>query len=348
MQSESTPFVSVIMPIRNEAPFIKRSLGAVLAQDYAQGPMEVLIADGMSTDGTRDVIARLARNQDIRVSVIENPQRIVPTGMNIAILQARGEIIIRVDGHTIIEPDYVRQCVAALERSGAANVGGLMRPVGENYLSKCIALATSTPFGIGDSKFHYSDQEQFVDTVYMGAYRRDILFRVGLYDDTFLRHQDYELNYRIQKDGGRIFLSPHIRSQYYVRNSLGKLWRQYFQYGFWKARLLRRNPDSLKWRHTIPPLFVLSLFSGVLASLMLSHGGLLLWLAISLYCVFLTIATLTTTTHLKYAPILPIIFACLHLSWGLGIWSGFLSPRVSGSKREKTRGRPKITTVKDV
>jgi glycosyltransferase involved in cell wall biosynthesis len=337
MYGDTVPFVTVVMPIRNEAAFIERSLGGVLAQDYPHKRMEVLIADGMSTDGTRDVIARLTENQDIEVKVVENPQRIVPTGMNIAIRQSRGDIIIRVDGHTVIEPDYVHQCITTLERSGAENVGGQMRPVGLNYLSRGIALATSTPFGIGNSKFHYSTQEQFVDTVYMGAYRKDVLIRVGLYDETFLRHQDYELNYRIIKNGGRILLSPNIRSHYYVRNSLGKLWKQYFQYGFWKAKLLRRNPDSLKWRHVIPPLFALSLFLGVLASFMVPQGKLLLWLAIALYCVFLIIAVLTTTIRLKYAPILPIIFTCLHLSYGVGIWLGLLSPRIPLSKAKHRR-----------
>jgi succinoglycan biosynthesis protein ExoA len=333
MKANSPPFVSVIMPIRNEAAYIECTLGAVLAQDYPHERMEVLIADGMSTDGTRDLIARVSGNQDIPVAVIENPRRIVPTGMNMAILQARGEIVVRVDGHTVIEPDYVQQCVAALERSGAENVGGPMRPVGRNYLSKGIAIATSTPFGIGNSKFHYSDQEQFVDTVYMGAYPKDVLIRAGLYDDAFLRHQDYELNYRIQRNGGRILLSPAIRSHYYVRNSLSKLWKQYFQYGFWKARLLRRNPDSLKWRHIIPPLFVLSLLLGVLALLTLRDGWILLLSAFTLYSVFLGVATLVEAklAYLRFAPILPVIFACLHVSYGLGVWSGLLSPKTSRS-----------------
>lgn len=324
------------MPVRNEAAFITRSLGSVLAQDYPHHLMEVLIADGMSTDGTRDVIARLTESHDIPVTVLDNPGQIVPTGMNIAIRQARGEIIVRVDGHTIIESDYVRMCVAVLECTGADSVGGPMRAVATGYLAKGICLATCTPFGIGNSAFHYSGREQFVDTVYMGAFRKESLFRVGLFDETFVRHQDYELNYRIRKSGGKIFLSPDIRSHYYVRDSLRKLCKQYFQYGYWKGKLLRRNPDSLKWRHTIPPLFVLSLVTGPIMAVSVSQGGLFLTFLISVYCLFLTIATLTNSkSNRKYVPILPIIFACLHVNWGLGLWLGLLSPKISCSSHKE-------------
>lgn len=340
-RGEHLPFASLIMPVRNEAAFIDRSLGAVLAQDYPHDLMELLIADGMSTDGTRDVIARLSADQDIPVIVLDNPGLIASTGMNIAIERARGDIIFRVDGHTLLEPDYVSQCVAVLKRSEADNVGGPMRATGEDYLTEAISLATSTPFGLGNSAFHYSRREQYVDTVYMGAFRKETLLRAGLFDENFVRHQDYELNYRIRKNGGKIFLSPNIRSRYYVRDSLRKFCKQYMQYGFWKAKLLKRNPDSLKWRHVVAPLFVLSLFLGLMLSFSVRDGGVFLIFLGSAYFLFLAIGTIMTCKfkYLKYVPLLPVIFTCLHLSWGLGVWMGFLSHKLQKEFRENDAER---------
>ena len=325
------PFVSVVMPIRNEARYISGSLGSVLAQDYPSDRMEVIVVDGMSDDNTRVFVQQLAERAKAQggssVTLLDNPSRIVPPAMNIGIRHSRGDVIVRVDGHTILEHDYVRQCVLKLQQSNADNVGGLMRAIGDNYLAKAIAVATSTPFGIGNSSFHYANAEKVVDTVYMGAFRRDTLFRVGLFNEAMVRHQDYELNYRIRKHGGTILLSPSIRSHYYVRNSLRKLWKQYYQYGCWKGILLRNHPDSLRWRHAIPPLFVMSLLASVLLTVALPLAWWCLALIIGSYLGFLAIATLVTSkaTHILYVPVLPIIFAALHLSYGLGIWRGLLS-----------------------
>lgn len=318
------PFISVIMPVRNEAGFIQMSLGAVLAQAYPHDRMEVILADGMSTDSTRQIIGEMASKTDIAVTVLDNPGKIVPTGMNRAIREAKGDIIVRIDGHTIVESDYVRECVSALERSGAANAGGPMRAVGEGYLSEAVSLATSTPFGIGNSVFHYSDREQYVDTVYMGAFRKDVLFKAGLFDESYQRHQDYELNYRIRKAGGKIFLTPRIRSIYHVRSSLGRLWKQYFQYGVWKGRFVRLHPDSLKWRHMVPPVFVLSLVFALAGGVVTKVGGWAFGGLGALYGGFLLIATVIACKRggWRYLPLLPVIFACLHFSWGTGVWIG--------------------------
>ncbi len=159
--------VSVLMPLRNEAAFIERSLGAILIQDYPHSQIEVIIADGMSNDGTHELISQMKATSDVDVAVYDNPERIVAKGLNIALSHAKGDVIIRVDGHTIVASDYVSRCVAALHRSGAGNVGGCMTAVGEGWMGKAIAVATSTPFGVGGARFHYSDREQLVDTVYM-------------------------------------------------------------------------------------------------------------------------------------------------------------------------------------
>ena len=317
------PFVTVIMPIRNEADYIAQSLRAVLAQTYPAERLEIIISDGLSTDGTREIIQALATPN---LYLLDNPQKIVPIGLNAAIQQAKGDIIVRVDGHTMIEPDYVYQCVAALKQSDAGNVGGPMRAIGKGLMAEAIALATSSPFGVGNSAFHYSDQEQFVDTVYMGAFPKQLLFEVGLYNEKFVRHQDYELNYRIRESNKKILLTPKIRSHYYVRSSLPDLWRQYWQYGLWKGQFLRQHPASWQFRHLVPPGFVgavaVTLISGAifprsrwfLAALLLMYGLFLLTAVVHL--------SLKKAT-LRYVFILPLSLSCLHISWGLGVWRGF-------------------------
>ncbi|HEY7543362.1 MAG TPA: glycosyltransferase family 2 protein, partial [Blastocatellia bacterium] len=219
--TDGKPFVTVIMPIRNEAGFITRSLGAALGQDYPGDRMEVIIADGMSTDATREVIAQLSEaHPRIAVRIVDNPEKIVPTGFNRALEQAKGDVIVRVDGHTIIASDYVRQCVAALERTGADNVGGRMEAVTHGRFGKAVAIATSSPFGVGGARFHYSNQEEYVDTVYMGAWPRSVFERVGLFDEEQVRNQDDEFNYRLLSHGGKILLTPQIKSKYYNRSTI--------------------------------------------------------------------------------------------------------------------------------
>lgn len=240
------PLVTVIMPIRNEEAFIERSLGAVLTQNYPADRMQVLVADGMSDDDTRGVIARLAaEHPGHEVEVVDNPGRIVPTGFNAALDRARGDVVVRVDGHTIIEPDYVTECVAAIAETGADNVGGRMDAVSDGPMGHAIALATSSPFGVGNSAFHYASGQRWVDSVYMGAWPREVFERIGRFDPEMVRNQDDEFNYRLSAGGGRILLTDRIRSRYYNRSSLKKLFSQYRQYGFWKVRVLQKDRKSV-------------------------------------------------------------------------------------------------------
>jgi glycosyltransferase involved in cell wall biosynthesis len=331
MSSDSTghqrnrPSVSIIMPIRNEAAFIERSLGAVLRQDYPAGAMEVLIADGMSSDGTREIIHQLQeRTPHIPISIIDNPERIVPTGFNAALRVAQGEIIVRVDGHTEIAPDYVRRCVETLARSGADNVGGRMDPIGETAFGEAVALATTTPFGVGGSRFHYADQEEYVDTVYMGAWPRQVFDRIGYFDDEMVRNQDDEFNYRLRKKGGRILLNPQIQSRYTNRSTLTSLWRQYFQYGFWKVRVFQKVPGSARTRHWIPPLFALAVVGGLPLALLVPFlrppylAGLALYALVDL----LVSGRIAAQAGWRHLLRLPLVFLVLHLSYGLGFWRG--------------------------
>jgi glycosyltransferase involved in cell wall biosynthesis len=315
------------MPIRNEADFIAQSLGAVLTQTYPPECMEVLIADGISDDGTREVIQQIqAKYPDVLVSVLDNPGRIVPTGFNIALSHARGDIVVRVDGHTIIAPDYVMECVDALSRSGADNVGGRMAAISPTKLGQAIALATSSPFGVGGARFHYSNQEEWVDTVYMGAWKRDVFERIGAFDEELVRNQDDEFNYRLRANGGKILLSNKIQSQYHNRSTIHSLWRQYFQYGYWKVRVMQKHPHQMRPRQFMPPLFVLALLGGiVLAPFGKLFRGLWFFVLIGYGLANLTVSLYTARkVSWHHFPRLPLVFATLHMSYGLGFLIGLL------------------------
>ena len=325
--------VSIILAVRNESVAIKNALNAILNQDY-EGPSEILISDGMSTDGMGEKINSLVASiHGLRSSVriLDNVGKIVPTGLNLALQQARGDIIIRVDGHTIVAPDYVRQCVIALQKSGADNVGGRMNAAGSNSFGKAVALATSSPFGIGNGRFHYSDNEEWVDTVYMGAWPRRVFDKIGLFDEELVRDQDDEFNFRLRSAGGKILLCPKIKSEYSVRSSPSLLWRQYFQYGYWKVRVLQKHPRQMSLRHFVPPALVASLFVSLLLLLLIILRG-------SDYAIFKYSAFFVPACYLianlfasvitaarrswNYLFLLPPIFGILHIAYGLGFLIG--------------------------
>lgn len=315
------------MPVRNEAEFIGRSLGAVLAQDYPHDRMEVFIADGMSTDATRKVIEALTRDYpDIDLRVLDNIGQMVATGLNRALEQAKGEVIIRVDGHTIIAPDYVRECVAQLKRTGADNVGGRMDAVSKSSFGQAVALATSSPFGVGGARFHYSDQEEWVDTVYMGAWPREVFERVGLFDEEQVRNQDDEFNYRLLSHGGKILLSPRIKSKYYNRSTPGSLWRQYFEYGYWKVRVMQKHPRQMRPRQFAPALFVAGLITALILLPFSFIGKYFALLVAASYVIANLTASLLVTRGRgwRVLALLPFAFATLHLAYGCGFLVGLV------------------------
>jgi succinoglycan biosynthesis protein ExoA len=319
------PSVSILLPVRNEGKHIEETLQGVLCQDYPGEKIQVIVADGMSDDETSRVIRKYQYSHP-ELILIANPGKIVPTGLNAALRVARGEVIVRVDGHTKIAPDYVRRCVQALQMSGAQNVGGKMRAIGEGKLGETIALATSSPFGVGGARFHYSDQEEWVDTVYLGAWPRQIFSTIGLFDEELVRDQDDEFNYRLREHAGKILLSPNIHSEYVVRSRPGALWRQYYQYGYWKVRVLQKHPLQMMARQFIPPAFVLSLLTcGVVGIfwkpaawlfLLIAGAYLLANLAASAWC--------AARRGWKYLLLLPFVFAILHFGYGVGFLCGLV------------------------
>ena len=315
------------MPIRNEAAFIARSLGAVLDQDYPADRMQVLVADGMSDDATRAIVEEIAATHPAHtVEIVDNPGGVVPTGFNAALSRARGEIVVRVDGHTIIADDYVSACVTALGESGADTVGGRMDAQGRGRIGEVIALATSSRFGVGDAQFHYASGEHWVDSVYMGAWRREVFDRVGGFDPEMVRNQDDEFNYRLRAAGGRILLTDRIRSRYYSRASLRTLFRQYRQYGFWKVRVLQKHPRQMSLRQFVPPVFAAAVAGGaVLAPT--SRGIRRLWSAtLAAYGLAAVGASVTVARRSgwRHLPLLPVAFAAMHLGYGGGFLAGLV------------------------
>ncbi len=335
------PLVSVIMPIRNEANFIRQSLGAILAQNYPHDKIEVLISDGMSDDNTREQVQEMALSSDIPISIVDNPAGIAPTGLNLALKLSKGEIIVRVDGHTIIEFDYVSECVAALKRTDACNVGGRMNAVSDNKIGKVVALATSSPFGIGNARFHYSEREEFVDTVYLGAWHKHVFDKYGLFNEQLVRNQDDEFNYRLRANNCKILLCPKIRSRYYNRSSLKTLWRQYFQYGFWKVRVLQLHPRQMSVRQFVPFIFVASIVLLTLFSIVsvIGRWGLATVIGSYLAANLLASAVISIKTQATLFPLLSLSFIILHISYGLGFLIGLISFGKEWKKRSGQTNR---------
>lgn len=326
------PSVTVIMPVYNEARYIERSLHSVLAQDYPSEKIEIIVSDGMSTDGTRQVVQRLQEACQ-RIRLIDNPGRIAPTGLNAALRQASGEVVVRVDGHCEIDEEYVKTCVRHIQEDGVDGVGGAIETIGENRLSQAIAVAMSSEFGVGGSLFRtlakypfFENQSRLVDTIPFPAYSRQIIEKAGFYDEELVRNQDDEYNYRIRELGGKLLLSADIRPRYYSRSSLRSLWRQYYQYGFWKVRVLQKHPRQMQIRQFIPPLFVLGLASLLLLAPWSKVTALGLAVYLGLYLLVNLAASFWEASRRgwKYLPYLPIINAILHFSYGLGFGIGLV------------------------
>jgi len=327
VKDHNTPFVSVLIPIRNEETYIQGTLGTVLSQIYPTELIEILIIDGMSTDGTRAIITEIQEcNPDRFIRLLDNPKKIVPTGLNIALRQARGDVIIRVDGHCEIAKDYVRQCVDLLSQKDADNVGGRMTAIASSSFGEAVATATSTPFGVGGARFHYSDEEEWVDTVYLGAWYKTLFKEIGCFDEELVRDQDDEFNYRLRSVGGKILLSPKIKSRYFPRSTPRSLWRQYYLYGFWKVRVLQKHTGQMRPRQFVPPTFVASLIFTSVISPFSTYGFMSMMLIICAYLIANLSSSILTAAKRGwcYFRFLPAVFAILHLSYGVGFLVGLL------------------------
>ena len=309
------PSVSVVMAVRNEADHLDATLDAIFRQDYP-GPIEIVVADGRSTDETADILQRRAAAEP-RLRVIDNPESGVAAGLNRAIEASGGQVVVRCDGHAQPASDYVRIAVEVLEQTGAANVGGRQMALGTTVLQRAAAIAMTSPFGVGNARFRYSSVAGPADTVYLGAFPRTVLEKVGGFDPRLLRNQDYELNYRLRRSGEVVWFDPRLRVTYRPRASLGSLWRQYLDYGRWKRVMLRRNPGSLAIRQLAPPSLVLGLGLSAAAAV----GRLPYWWGVpSCYLAFLVLGTATELVRRQdwAAALLPVVIPTMHLAWGTG------------------------------
>jgi glycosyltransferase involved in cell wall biosynthesis len=323
-----SPFVSIIIPCYNEQATIRDLLAAIDAQTYPHAEMEVVIADGMSSDDTRgEIMAFVEKHPDLHICVVDNPARIIPAALNRALQEAQGEIIIRLDAHSMPYPDYVEHCVAALESGLGENVGGIweIRPGAQGWVAQAIAAAATHPLGVGDAFYRHAEKAAYVDTVPFGAFMREQFALVGFFDESLLTNEDYEFNVRIRKSGGRIWLDPAIRSVYYARPTLRALGSQFWRYGYWKRKMLKRYPETLRWRQGLPPLFVLSLIGGIVLAIFSPVFRWLLAAEVLLYALILILAgTHTAIRQRKWTLMigLPLAVAIMHISWGAGfLWS---------------------------
>ena len=334
------PFVSVAIPMRNEAASIGALLASVLAQDYPAEQLEILVVDGDSDDESAAAVERVAA-RDARVRLLHNPQRIVPSALNIAIRAARGTVIARVDGHTRLAPDYLRVGVETLVRSGADNVGGRMDAVGGGWFGDAVADATASPAGVG-SYFHFGTEEREVDTVYLGMWPRAVFERVGLFDEELVRNQDDEFNYRLRKLGGRIVLNPAMRSWYQNRQDVVHLVRQYYQYGQWKVRVLQKHPAQMSWRHFVPPAFVAGMALLAVVGPEWAPAAWALRAVGSLYLLLVLAAALRQSARRGATGVLATALAlsCVHVAWGAGFLSGLI--KFADRWRKPEQGPPRL------
>jgi len=337
MMQAGYPFVSVIVPIRNEAEHIEQCLSALDAQDYPRSSFEVVVLDGESDDDTRAIVERFCSTSSLNIRLLNNPARRTAPGLNLGIRHAQGTVIVRVDGHSVVAKDFLRSSLAALARSGADCVGGPIQSVGFGFWGRAIATAMSSRFGVGNAAFRVSKREQWTDTVAFAAYRREVFDKLGGFREDLDGGEDDEFNYRLISQGGRILLAPEIQSTYIVRSSLRALARQYFRYGMAKTVVLSAHPQLARFRHLIPPLFALAVAMGtclVLAGI----AGPVIGIAAA-YSSANVVATLSLVKRAGWtnALALPVVFTVLHMAYGFGFWIGvFRFRRGQGGERTAT------------
>ncbi len=327
---ESTPFVSVVVPCRNEEEYIEGLLDN-LSHQYDSKRYEIVIADGMSNDNTRKkILDFIVRNPDLQIRLLDNPKRYIPAGLNAAINESEGDIIVRMDAHSFPSRAYVRHCVEILSTTNFDVVGApcQMQPGSDTPVAQAIAWGVAHPFGIGDAQYRIQPERgQTVDTVPFGVFHKSLWQSVGGFDESLLTNEDYDFFYRIRQRGGKIYLDPKVHCTYFARPTLGDLAKQYFRYGTWKAQAVKQRPRSLAWRQTVPPTFVaaLVLLSTIGTIWPVAWATLFLMLA-----VYLTLSTIfairLSLKHddFKTLPFIPLVFFTIHSTWGFGFLLGLL------------------------
>jgi glycosyltransferase involved in cell wall biosynthesis len=333
----TAPRVSIVIPCRNEAGYIEHCLNSILASDYPQDRLEVLVSDGRSNDGTREILARYCAEHP-RVILLDNPLGTTPSALNAGIRAASGDIVIRMDAHVLYPPDYIGRLVRGLEESGADNVGGVLHtiPAEDTAIARAIAVGMSHRFGVGNSLFRVGVTKPCeVDTVPFGCFRRELFSRVGLFDEELVRNQDDEFNFRLITRGGRVLLLPEVSCRYFARRSLAQLFRMYFQYGYFKPLVARKVGRVMTVRQLVPALLVAGVAALSIMGVWSPAARLLLALLLLLYGLLVIVAALTALRQQGPGCSLALtaVFPVLHFGYGtgflLGIWDHLLARGVT-------------------
>jgi succinoglycan biosynthesis protein ExoA len=310
------PAISVILPVLNEESHLEGAVLSVLSQDY-RGPLEIILALGPSRDRTNEIATKLA-SQDNRVKLIDSPTGKTAAGLNIALAASKSPVVVRVDGHAQIPKNYISLIVEILNKTGAVNVGGVMAAVGTTAFERAVAGAMRSPLGVGASRFHTGGEAGEVDTVYLGAFRREALVAIGGFDERFTRAQDWELNFRLRENGGVIYFDPRLHVTYRPRSSVGALAKQYFEYGRWRRVVSRRHSGTINYRYLAPPFALLGFSASLVLGIVLSS---IFFIPALVYLLFVVLASLKISTSIGEYLLLLLVIPTMHFAWGAGFIS---------------------------
>ena len=326
----SLPPISIVIPCRNEEKFIGKCLDSVIANDYPKDKLEVLVVDGMSEDGTGEIIERYAQQYPY-IRLLNNPAKITPCALNIGIRNAQGEVIVRLDAHSTYEKDYILKCVRYLNEYDADIVGGIWitKPRNNTFIAKAITLTLSHIFGVGNAHYRIGDAKEprLVDTVPYGCYRKDVFEKIGLFDEELPRSEDIDFNLRLRKAGGKILLVPEIVIYYYARSTLKSFCKHNFENGFLTTYFLKYGKKAFSWRHLVPFAFVSSLIGSAVLSV---FSQIFLWLFLFIFGsyalanAYFSVKITAKEKNPRYLFAMPLIFATLHIGYGLGSLWGLL------------------------
>jgi glycosyltransferase involved in cell wall biosynthesis len=309
------PSISVILPVLNEETHLEEAVHSILSQDY-QGKLEVILAVGPSRDRTLEIAQSISR-RDLRVVLVDNPSGRTAAGLNIALNKSQSPVVVRVDGHAHIPNDYITLIVEILNKTGAVNVGGVMAAVGTTPFERAVAGAMRSPLGVGASRFHTGGEAGIVDTVYLGAFRREALIAIGGFDERFTRAQDWELNFRLRENGGVVYFDPRLHVTYRPRSTVKALAKQYFEYGRWRRVVSRRHSGTINYRYLAPPFalvgFTLSLIAGFFLPI--------LFIPAAIYLLFVLAASVRIASSIREYFLLLTVIPTMHFAWGAGFIS---------------------------
>ena len=309
------PSISVILPALNEEAHLEDAVHSILSQDY-QGKIEVILAVGPSHDRTLEIAQSISR-RDTRVVLVDNPSGRTAAGLNLALNKSQSPVVVRVDGHAQIPNDYLRLIVEILNKTGAVNVGGVMAAVGTTPFERAVAGAMRSPLGVGASRFHTGGEAGVVDTVYLGAFRREALVAIGGFDERFTRAQDWELNFRLREKGGIVYFDPRLHVTYRPRSTVRALAKQYFEYGRWRRVVSRRHSGTINYRYLAPPFALVGFSLSVIAGFFLP----ILFIPAAIYLLFVLAASVRIASSIREYFLLLAVIPTMHFAWGAGFIS---------------------------